>query len=63
MVIFGGGCVDCADEARAFLRKSGAIAVTTTAGKGVIADSRSGNAQLDLARSTPRRRRWRRPIW
>ena len=39
MVIFGGGCVDCADEARAFLRKAGAIAVTTTAGKGVIADS------------------------
>jgi thiamine pyrophosphate-dependent acetolactate synthase large subunit-like protein len=39
MVIFGGGCVDCADEARAFLCKSGAIAVTTTAGKGVIADS------------------------
>src|ERR1044072_5258475 len=39
MVIFGGGCVDCADEARTFLRKSGAIAVTTTAGKGVIADS------------------------
>ena len=39
MVIFGGGCVDCADEARAFLHKAGAIAVTTTAGKGVIADS------------------------
>jgi 5-guanidino-2-oxopentanoate decarboxylase len=39
MVIFGGGCVDCADEARAFLRRSGAIAVTSTAGKGVIADS------------------------
>jgi 5-guanidino-2-oxopentanoate decarboxylase len=39
MIIFGGGCVDCATEARAFLRKSGAIAVTTTAGKGVIADS------------------------
>jgi 5-guanidino-2-oxopentanoate decarboxylase len=39
MVIFGGGCVDCAAEARAFLKKSGAIAVTTTAGKGVIADS------------------------
>ncbi|MEZ5833591.1 MAG: 5-guanidino-2-oxopentanoate decarboxylase [Dongiaceae bacterium] len=39
MVIFGGGCVDCANEARAFLRKSGTIAVTTAAGKGVIADS------------------------
>ena len=39
MVIFGGGCVDGADEARAFLWKSGATAVTTTAGKGVIADS------------------------
>lgn len=39
MIIFGGGCVDCALEARAFLAKSGAIAVTTTAGKGIIADS------------------------
>ncbi len=39
MIILGGGCVGCAAEARAFLRKSGAIAVTTTAGKGVIADS------------------------
>ena len=39
MVIFGGGCVDCAEQARAFVAKSGAIAVTTTAGKGVIADS------------------------
>lgn len=39
MAIFGGGCVDCAGEARAFLRKSGAIGLTTTAGKGVIADS------------------------
>lgn len=39
MVIFGGGCVDCAEAARAFLRRSGAVAVTTTAGKGVIADS------------------------
>lgn len=39
MIILGGGCVDCATEARAFLGKSGAIAVTTTAGKGVIADS------------------------
>jgi thiamine pyrophosphate-dependent acetolactate synthase large subunit-like protein len=39
MVIFGGGCVASADAARAFLRKSGTTAVTTTAGKGVIADS------------------------
>src|SRR5262249_46015700 len=39
MVIFGGGCVDYAAEARAFVRKAGAIAVTTTAGKGIIADS------------------------
>ena len=39
MVIFGGGCVDCPAEARAFLHRSGAIAVTTIAGKGVIADS------------------------
>jgi len=39
MVIFGGGCVDCAAEARAFIAKAGTIAVTTTAGKGVIAGS------------------------
>jgi 5-guanidino-2-oxopentanoate decarboxylase len=49
MVIFGGGCVDCAAEARAFLRKSGAIAVTTIAGKGVIADSDSATLSSSLS--------------
>lgn len=39
VAVFGGGCVDCAAEARAFIERSGAIAVTTTAGRGVIADS------------------------
>ena len=39
MIIFGGGCVDCAKEARTFVRKCGALAATTTAAKGVIADS------------------------
>lgn len=48
MVIFGGGCVDCADQARAFLRRSGAVAVTTTAGKGVIADSHSATLSSSL---------------
>ncbi|HKP24379.1 MAG TPA: 5-guanidino-2-oxopentanoate decarboxylase [Dongiaceae bacterium] len=51
MVIFGGGCVDCAEEARAFLRKSGAIAVTTTAGKGVIADSDPATVSSTLGSS------------
>jgi 5-guanidino-2-oxopentanoate decarboxylase len=51
MIIFGGGCVDCAEEARAFLRKSGAIAVTTTAGKGVIADSDPATLSSSLQNS------------
>ncbi|HEV8388733.1 MAG TPA: 5-guanidino-2-oxopentanoate decarboxylase [Dongiaceae bacterium] len=49
MVIFGGGCVDCADEARALVRRSGAMAVTTTAGKGVIADSDPATLSSSLA--------------
>ncbi|MGH6892098.1 MAG: thiamine pyrophosphate-binding protein [Dongiaceae bacterium] len=49
IVIFGGGCVDCAPRARAFLAKSGAIAVTTTAGKGVIADSDAATLGSTLA--------------
>ena len=49
MVIFGGGCVDCATEARAFLAKSGAIAVTTIAGKGVIADSDPSTLRSSLS--------------
>src|SRR5262245_6707290 len=51
MVIFGGGCVDCSAEARAFLRKSGAIAVTTIAGKGVIADSDPATLGSSLSES------------
>jgi 5-guanidino-2-oxopentanoate decarboxylase len=36
LLLVGGGTVDCAPAVRAFLEKSGAIGVTTTAGKGVI---------------------------
>ncbi|GAB2175164.1 5-guanidino-2-oxopentanoate decarboxylase [Dongia sp. agr-C8] len=36
LLLAGGGTVDCAPAVRAFLEKSGAIGVTTTAGKGVI---------------------------
>jgi len=36
LLMVGGGTVDCAPAVRAFLEKSGAIGVTTTAGKGVI---------------------------
>lgn len=49
MAIFGGGCADCAAEARAFLAKSGAIAVTTIAGKGVIADSDPSTLRSSLS--------------
>lgn len=36
LLMAGGGTVDCAAAVRAFLEKSGAVGVTTTAGKGVI---------------------------
>jgi 5-guanidino-2-oxopentanoate decarboxylase len=39
LVIVGGGTVDCAAAVRAFVEKSGALCVTTTAGKGVFPDS------------------------
>lgn len=39
LVIAGGGTVDCAAALRAFVEKSGALCVTTTAGKGVFPDS------------------------
>jgi 5-guanidino-2-oxopentanoate decarboxylase len=39
LLLVGGGTVDCAPAVRAFLEKSGALGVTTTAGKGVIPDS------------------------
>jgi 5-guanidino-2-oxopentanoate decarboxylase len=39
LVIAGGGTVDCAPAVRAFVEKSGALCVTTTAGKGVFPDS------------------------
>jgi thiamine pyrophosphate-dependent acetolactate synthase large subunit-like protein len=55
MIIFGGGCVDCAAEARAFLAKSGAIAVTTTAGKGVIADSDAATLGASLQNGATQR--------
>jgi 5-guanidino-2-oxopentanoate decarboxylase len=36
LLLVGGGTVECAPAVRAFLEKSGALGVTTTAGKGVI---------------------------
>nr|WP_298681904.1 5-guanidino-2-oxopentanoate decarboxylase [uncultured Dongia sp.] len=39
IVIAGGGTVDCAAEVKAFVEKSGALCVTTTAGKGVLPHS------------------------
>ena len=39
LVIAGGGTVDCAPAVRAFVEKTGALCVTTTAGKGVFPDS------------------------
>jgi thiamine pyrophosphate-dependent acetolactate synthase large subunit-like protein len=36
LLLVGGGTVDCAPAVRSFLEKSGALGVTTTAGKGVI---------------------------
>jgi 5-guanidino-2-oxopentanoate decarboxylase len=36
LLLAGGGTIDCAPAVRAFLEKSGAVGVTTTAGKGVI---------------------------
>jgi 5-guanidino-2-oxopentanoate decarboxylase len=39
IVIAGGGTIDCAAEVKAFVEKSGALCVTTTAGKGVLPDS------------------------
>jgi len=39
LLLVGGGTVDCAPAVRAFLERSGATGVTTTAGKGVIPTS------------------------
>lgn len=39
LVIAGGGTIGCAPDVRAFVEKSGALCVTTTAGKGVLPDS------------------------
>jgi 5-guanidino-2-oxopentanoate decarboxylase len=49
IVMFGGGCVDYSNEARAFLKKSGALAVTTTAGKGVIGESDPATLRATLS--------------
>jgi len=43
LLMVGGGTVDCAPAVRAFLEKSGAVGVTTTAGKGVIPASHPAN--------------------
>jgi 5-guanidino-2-oxopentanoate decarboxylase len=44
VAIFGGGCVDAADAARAFVEKTGAIAFTTIAGKGVLPQDHPNHA-------------------
>lgn len=51
IVIFGGGCMDCAAEARAFIEKSGALAVSTTAGRGIIPDSHPATLRGTLQKS------------
>ncbi|MBK8159356.1 MAG: 5-guanidino-2-oxopentanoate decarboxylase [Rhodospirillaceae bacterium] len=39
VLIVGGGAIDCPAEVRAFVEKSGALCVTTTAGKGILPHS------------------------
>ena len=51
VILLGGGTVDCAAEARAFLDRAGCLAVMTTAGKGVIPDSHP--ASLGATMSKP----------
>jgi thiamine pyrophosphate-dependent acetolactate synthase large subunit-like protein len=43
LLLVGGGTVDCAPAVRAFLEKSGALGVSSTAGKGVIPTSHPQN--------------------
>lgn len=49
LVIAGGGTVDCAPALRAFIEKSGALCVTTTAGKGVFPDSHPASLGATLS--------------
>lgn len=51
VVLAGGGTVDAADELKAFVEKSGALCVTTTAGKGVLPDSHPQTLSGTLALS------------
>ncbi len=51
IAIFGGGCADCPEAARAFIARSGALAVTTTAGRGVIPDSHPATLRATLQQS------------
>ena len=49
VVVFGGGCVDAADAARAFVERSGALALTTSAGKGVLPQDHPNHAGSIMA--------------
>jgi 5-guanidino-2-oxopentanoate decarboxylase len=50
VLILGGGTVDCAAEARAFMEKAGCLAVMTTAGKGVIPDSHPASVSATMSK-------------
>ncbi|HVO04345.1 MAG TPA: 5-guanidino-2-oxopentanoate decarboxylase [Candidatus Cybelea sp.] len=49
LLLVGGGTVDCAPGVRAFLERSGALGVTTTAGKGVISPAHAASLGSSLA--------------
>ena len=50
VVILGGGTIDCPDPARAFVEATGALCVTTTAGKGVLPDTHAQSLGATMAR-------------
>ena len=49
VIVLGGGCVDAADAARTFVEKSGALALTTSAGKGVLPQDHPNHAGSIMA--------------
>jgi 5-guanidino-2-oxopentanoate decarboxylase len=55
VIIAGGGTVDAAPELRAFVEKSGALCVTTVAGKGVLPDSHPQTLSSSLASGATQR--------
>ncbi|MGH7125473.1 MAG: 5-guanidino-2-oxopentanoate decarboxylase, partial [Stellaceae bacterium] len=50
VLLLGGGAVDCAAEARAFVENAGCLVVTTTAGKGVVPDSNPASIGSTLSK-------------